>query len=136
MNDIELKEKFITLRAEGVSFDNIAKELKKSKTTLIEWQREFKKDINNLQYFNIQNLIEKYQVTKKRKLEFYSKQLDKIYKAFEQKNYNDVSIKELNDLRTKFECDLEKEKSKISFDTGIEEYDPLYLDNRKVILPL
>ena len=118
MTETELKEKFIELRAGGVSFDNIAKELKKSKTTLIKWQQELNQEINNLQYSEIQNLLEKYQITKKRKLEFYSKQLKKVYEALEKKDYDNISVKELNDLREKIENRLSNEKENIRYFTG------------------
>jgi transposase len=118
MTDVKLKEKFIELRAGGVSFDNIANKLKKSKTTLIKWQSELDKEINNLKYSEIQNLIEKYKITKQRKIEFYSKQLEKVYEALEKKDYESISVKELNDLREKIENRLSDEKEKIKYFTG------------------
>ncbi len=39
------REKFIELRAENVSFDKIAKQLKVSKSTLIMWARLYELDI-------------------------------------------------------------------------------------------
>jgi len=118
MTDAKQKEKFIKLRAEGISFDTIAKELSKSKTTLINWQRELDSEINNLQYSIIQNLIEKYKITKQRKIEFYSKELDKIYKALEKKNYDELPAKQLHELREKLTQSIDKEKIDIEFDTG------------------
>ena len=118
MTDAELKERFIELRAEGVSFDSIAKELNKSKTTLIKWQRELESEINNFQYSIVQGLIEKYKITKQKKIEFYGKELDKIYNALEKKNYEELSIKQLHDLRIKLDTFIEHEKGKIGFYTG------------------
>jgi len=40
-----LKNKFIELRVNGNTYDEIAKELKISKPTAIKWAKEFKKDI-------------------------------------------------------------------------------------------
>ena len=40
MTNNEEREKFIELRAEGLNFDKIAKELKRSKQTLINWNKE------------------------------------------------------------------------------------------------
>lgn len=39
MKDQETKERFIELRAKGLSFDKISKELKVSKQILIDWSR-------------------------------------------------------------------------------------------------
>ena len=46
MKDSSVKEKFIQLRAKGLSFDKIAKQIKISKPTLLKWSEEFEKEIN------------------------------------------------------------------------------------------
>ncbi len=71
-----------------------------------------------MQYSIIQNLIVKYKITKQRKIEFYSKELDRIYKALEKKSYDDLPVKQLHELREKITQSIENEKSKIEFDTG------------------
>lgn len=48
MKDQETKERFVELRAKGWSFDRIARELKVSKQTLINWSRELALQIGNL----------------------------------------------------------------------------------------
>jgi transposase-like protein len=45
VKDINLKEKFIQLRAKGFSFDKIAKEISTSKPTLLKWSEEFEGEI-------------------------------------------------------------------------------------------
>jgi len=40
MKDQKLKEEFLVLRAQGQSFEKIAKQLKVSKQTLINWSRD------------------------------------------------------------------------------------------------
>jgi len=44
MNDVETHQKFISLRAQGISFQRIAEELKVSKPTLISWSRKFQSE--------------------------------------------------------------------------------------------
>ena len=118
MNEPEIKERFVELRAEGVSFDAIAKELNKSKSTLIKWQKEFSREISNLHYFTIQNLLEKYRRTKSHEIEFYLKQLYKINKVLENKDYENAGLKELSELKEKFEKRLAEETAKIRYFTG------------------
>ena len=43
--NIEKQQKFIELRAEGLSFDEIAKRVNISKPTLIKWSKELKDKI-------------------------------------------------------------------------------------------
>lgn len=118
MKSQETKEKFIQLRAEGRSFDSIANELSTSKTTLIKWSREFDREINNAQYFASQSLIEQYKITKRERIKYITKELEKIYNALGQKDYNELSVKDLIFLKEKFEDDLKKELVNIEYRTG------------------
>ena len=48
MKDQKLKEEFLVLRVQGLSFEKIAGQLKVSKQTLINWSREFRYEISNI----------------------------------------------------------------------------------------
>lgn len=48
MKDTDTKQRFIELRAKGLSFDKISDKLNTSKQTLINWQSEFNAEIANL----------------------------------------------------------------------------------------
>lgn len=90
------KEKeFITLRADGLSFDKIATKLKTSKTTLIKWSRLYQNEINDLQFQSMVILKEQYEHTKKKKYETLLQQLEKVDEAILNKNLADTSLKEL-----------------------------------------
>src|SRR5580704_5281028 len=54
------REKFIGLRAENVSFDKIAKQLKVSKSTLITWSKIYELDIQNLRAITHEALNERW----------------------------------------------------------------------------
>jgi transposase len=118
MKTQETREKFILLRAEGRSFDSIAKELGVSKPTLIKWSQKYEREINNAQYFVFQNLIEEYKVTKQERIFHLVKQLRKIYDALEKKDYNELSVKELVLLKEKKENELEKLSTNFEYHTG------------------
>jgi len=118
MKDAELKEKFIKLRAEGASFDTCAKELEKSKNTLMKWNQELSSEINNLVYLTTQNISEQYKLTRQKKLEFLAKEIDKINEALANKNYDELSVKEIITLKEKFENDLKNEISGRFYKTG------------------
>ena len=59
MHPNETKDKFIELRAQGWSLPRIATELHVSKTTLVEWNREFASDIQSLRAAELELLKEK-----------------------------------------------------------------------------
>jgi len=48
MKNLSLKEQFVELRAKGHSYSSIAKELKKSKQTIINWSKELQFEVSNL----------------------------------------------------------------------------------------
>ena len=48
MKEQTIKERFLVLRAQGLSFERIAKQLKVSKQTLINLSREFHYEISNI----------------------------------------------------------------------------------------
>jgi orotate phosphoribosyltransferase-like protein len=57
MKDLAVKEQFVELRARGWSFDRIAKELKVSKQTLINWSRELVLEISNRRAIERESLL-------------------------------------------------------------------------------
>lgn len=103
----EKQKKFLLLRADGLSFDKIAKEIKVTKKTLIQWSRIFKDDINDLQFQAMRDLKEQYSFSKQKKYEQLLKHLQKIDEAIEETDLKTASIKDLllvrNDLNYKLE---------------------------------
>ncbi|HRF57707.1 MAG TPA: hypothetical protein PLV58_09975 [Campylobacterales bacterium] len=75
MND---KQKhFLTLRADGLSFDKIAATLKTNKQTLIKWSKLFASEINDLKFQSLADLKEQYKHTQRAKYEQLLKHLQK-----------------------------------------------------------
>lgn len=116
----EKQKKFLLLRADGLSFDKIAKEIKVTKKTLIQWSRIFKDDINDLQFQAMRDLKEQYSFSKQKKYEQLLKHLQKIDEAIEETDLKTASIKDLllvrNDLNFKLE---QMEKNTKFIDTNL-----------------
>ena len=115
------KEKFIELRASGLSFDKISEMLKISKPVLISWSVEFKKEISNLEYFRYQAILEQYKLIQEKRIEFLSIQLSKINDAINKKNYEDASLKELISIRKDLNIELLFETKDKNYLTGVME---------------
>ena len=77
MELIEVKEKFIELRAKGYSFDKIAKETGKAKQTLIDWSKELQEEIANLKALELETLYEKYYLLKEVRLQTFGEMITK-----------------------------------------------------------
>jgi len=95
----ENQKQFLVLRADGMTFDNIALKLKVTKPTLMKWSKLFKDDLNDLKCLAILALKEQYKYTQKSKYETLLKHLNKVDEAIEKKDLSKVSIKDLLALK-------------------------------------
>jgi hypothetical protein len=95
MKEDSIKEKFILLRGEGLSFDKIAKRIKVSKPTLIAWQKEFGDKIKEIEEMRFEEVVRKYDMIKEKRIERISKELDLVWKAYEKIDYSMLSKREL-----------------------------------------
>ena len=71
MENQKTKEQFIQLRAQGVSYSNISKEIGKSKQTLIDWGKELEEEIRNLKAIELEAIYEKYFLLKEARLQSF-----------------------------------------------------------------
>ena len=98
MKSTETKSKFIELRAQGLSYNKISKQLKVSKTTLVSWAKELKYDIENATQFEKDILIEKYKMAQNQRLESLFKMFEKLNTELENRPLNKLSTEKLVNL--------------------------------------
>jgi transposase len=118
VNDTEAKATFIELRAKGASYDSIAKQLNKSKSTLVTWNQELNNEIQNAEFLEYQVLLEQFKLTKKAKIEYLGEQLNKAREVLKTKDLNEIPIKDLIILIEKYEKNLKDELLSIQYHTG------------------
>jgi len=106
----KVKEQFIELRAEGLSFDKISKELKTNRVTLMTWEKEFSQEIGELKFIEFETLKEKYLMGKKARVENYGEILEKAKKELKTRDLKDISsdklLKMINNLEEKFKEEI------------------------------
>lgn len=105
----ETKQKFIELRAQGLSFDKIAKELNKSKQTLIDWSRDLSGEIANLKAIELEGIYQKYYLLKENRLQTLGTMLNKIKDEVETRELTDVPTEKLMDLLLKYNSKVAEE---------------------------
>jgi transposase len=91
----DTKEKFIELRAEGLSFDKIAIKINVSKPTLIKWDKEYSKEISKLKEIRFEKILETYQANKEQRITRLARELKDAWTAFEKQDYKDLSEREI-----------------------------------------
>jgi len=117
-------KQFITLRAEGKSFDFIAKKLNKAKSTLIQWSKIYQDDINDMIFLSMQQLKEEYQHTQREKYKKLLEHLAKVDKAITEIDLSRATIKDLILVRNDIQNSLnDMEKSTRFKDTNLVEKD-------------
>ena len=106
MKENEVKQKFVELRAEGLSYDKISKEIAVSKPTLMKWEKQFSQEIKELRFIQFETLKEKYLMTKEARVENYGELLTKAKEELKSRDLKDISSDKLlnmiNDLENKF----------------------------------
>ncbi|MBM7094787.1 hypothetical protein JSY36_03370 [Bacillus sp. H-16] len=102
MKDNKTKKRFIELRAAGYSFDNIAKQLKVAKSTLIDWSKKFEYEVANLKAIELETLQEQYYIAKKARIEIIGEQTKKLKEELMQRDLVDVPTEKLYDLFLKY----------------------------------
>ena len=101
MKDQSVQEKFVELRARGWSFDRIAKELKVSKQTLINWSRELTVEIRNLRQIEHEVLLEQFALTREGRIQFLGDLVKKLREELAARSLATVSTERLVDLTLK-----------------------------------
>ena len=102
MKETSQRNKFVALRARGLSFANIAKQLNISKPTLIRWSRDLKEDIANLVEIEREELRKKYRLTMEHRLEMFTAELGKICAELQKRDLSDLSTNALLNQFLKF----------------------------------
>lgn len=102
MTELNIKERFVELRAENVSYAKISKQLGISKPTLIKLAKELETDIANMRTANMTALYEQYKIGKQHKLEMWAEQLQAIRQELNNRGYKDVPTATLIDLLERF----------------------------------
>jgi len=121
MNDKQ--NRFLTLRAEGKTYDAIAKELQTSKPTLMQWSKLFENEIKDLQFESFLQIKEAYSWSVKTKYETTLKQLNKIDDAILNADLTSSNIKDLFTIKNSLLFQLEAIEKKISADTKLNQTD-------------
>jgi DNA-binding XRE family transcriptional regulator len=115
MKDTETKERFIELRARGLSYDAIAKELALSKQTLINWSKELKIEIANLKSICLDTIFTQYYVYKDSRVKLLGETLEKLRIELEKRDISNIPTDKLLSLFIKYSEALRNEESNVMF---------------------
>ena len=121
----EKQKQFIEQRAKSIPFSEIAKKLKVSKPTLIEWSKEFQLDIANLQAIDLEAMQDRLYISKIKRLELFGTQIEKIKNELSKRKLNEIPTEKLMDILLKY-LSVIKDESPIIFLADEELGDSLF----------
>ena len=138
MKSQDVKEEFIRLRARGLSFDKISKEINTSKPTLLKWNEELEKEISNLSYLEVEIVLEQYRLAKINKIEGFSLVLQKAIEELKKRDFSDVNTKDLLGIISILESKLKIELKSVEYRTDIYQgfFDEIDSSSKEKTLPL
>jgi len=120
MEGIEIKQRFIEFRAQGHSFDKIAKELGKAKQTLIDWSKDLQEEIANYRALELETLYESYYLVKEARLKRLGELLRRLTEELKGRDLSSVSTEKLLDLYLKYSDKIREEILEPRFKTSVE----------------
>lgn len=109
MKTTEKKLAFIEARANGKSYNTIAKELGISKSTCTSWSRELEKEIADLKAERLEELYEAYSMTKEARIKHLGATLQTIDSALAEKDLSEIPAEKLLELSLKYRKELKEE---------------------------
>ena len=138
MKNTDTKEKFIELRAAGLSFDKIAAKINVSKPTLLKWNKELEKEISELKEVRFEKILETYKANKEQRITRLARELKDAWDAFEKQDYKDLTKREILLMIIRMERRLieETEPKKVLKSEEDTDNEPIKINvRRKTILP-
>jgi IS30 family transposase len=120
MELLQTKQKFIQLRAQGYSFDKIAKELGKAKQTLIDWSKELQEEVANQRALELEALYEEYKLHRVSRLQGFGTMLSKIRAEVERRDLSDIPTDKLLELFLKYSNQAKEEIIEPTFKSSEE----------------
>jgi len=119
---IEKQQKFIELRAEGLSFDEIAKKVNISKPTLIKWSKDLKDKIEEVTQIIEEQFLAEQRIKNIARAQKISDELDRAYTALSSTDYENMKKKDLINIIKILEEKLNL-KTQGNKEQGEEKYD-------------
>lgn len=101
MIDIDTKNRFLELRAQGKSLRTIAHELSVGRQTLVNWERKHKEQIENLKAIELDALMERHQLTAQAQIERYGLELARVTEELQKRDLAGVPTPKLYDIMVK-----------------------------------
>lgn len=112
---LDEKQQFIELRAKGYSYQKIADELGVSKPTLMDWSKDDQtsKDIHNQRTLYLDELQEKYAMTKRHRIAVFGEVLNRAKVELDKRDLSEMSTDKLITMVIKLSDTLRQDETEL-----------------------
>ena len=117
----EAKEQFVEMRSQGMSYDQIAGQLRVSRQCLLNWSKELNASLENAKAFQMDAIKAKYQMLQVHRVEQFSQMLHRLREEVQKRDLSEIPTDKLIDLFLKFTKEARSEEVELYFtETAIE----------------
>ena len=115
MHTQQVRQKFVERRAEGQSFARIAADLNVARSTLIEWSRQLRFEIQNHRAIVMDEMRERVLGSRQARVAALLQKISRLEEEIRQRDLAKVSTSRLFDLSHTLSRQLERELAEVSF---------------------
>jgi|GEM_PF-2518987 len=94
----ETKDSFVELRAKGVTLAKAAEELGIARSTALNWENDLKEKIEACKAIRLEELQEKYQISKEKRIELFGEKLLAINEELKKRDLSEVPTPKLFEM--------------------------------------
>ena len=127
------QREFILLRADGISFDKIATQLKVSKASLIQWSKLFEDEIKEIQFEAFIKIKELHSFNTQKRYNTLLEQLTIIDEGIKSADLSKATIKDLFTIKNDILMQLDKIENKITADPKITQKNEFGMTERLIL---
>lgn len=109
MKDTETRHRFVSLRAKGLSYDKIAKELEVTKPTLLKWAAELSEEISGAKLLELDGLLEQFELAKVSRVKSLATLLKKVEAELDKRDFTNVKTEKLFELAQSLRAEIVSE---------------------------
>ena len=114
MKQPEKKERFVRLRARGMPYREIEKELGVTKKTLIAWERELREDIQKERTAEIEQLRAVYWEEKRGRIDLLRERLQRLHEEERRRDFSEIQLAKVMGLESQTSEEIKKEIQSLS----------------------
>jgi hypothetical protein len=109
MENIDVKVRFIELRAKGLSFDKISAEISIAKKTLVNWNKRYKAEVEAAKAVELEALLEQHYLLTAQKVAQFGRLIMRLDQELTTRSLADVPTDKLLELRLKYQAAIKDE---------------------------